>query len=106
LETIFFTNTGESILKAVFDSQGELVPFSQVKEVKVYKNAILSTICGSQTYELGANQYAEYQMYKMTSKTLQDDSSIRFVVEGTTHNLYEVRFHRINHRGDMSMTSF
>ena len=55
IETILFTNTGESILKAVFDRTGDLIPFKQVKELKVYKNAILSTILGAQTYETGTN---------------------------------------------------
>jgi hypothetical protein len=27
LETVVFTNTGESILKAVFDRSGDIVPF-------------------------------------------------------------------------------
>lgn len=47
LETIVFTNTGESILKAVFDKSGDLVPFKELKEKSVYKNALLSTIMGS-----------------------------------------------------------
>lgn len=55
IETILFTNTGESILKAVFDRTGDLIPFKQVKELKVYKNAILSTILGAQTYETETN---------------------------------------------------
>ena len=37
---------------------------------------------------------------------MQDDGSVRFIVEGTTHSLYELRFHKINHRGDMSIASF
>jgi len=41
----------------------------------------------------------------MLSK-VKDDSSVRFVVEGDSHCLFEVRFHRINHRDDISISSF
>ena len=44
-------------------------------------------------------------MQLMLSK-VKDDTSVRFVVEGDSHCLFEVRFHRINHRGDISISSF
>jgi hypothetical protein len=45
------------------------------------------------------------QVLPMLSK-VRDDTSVRFVVEGESHCLFEVRFHRINHRGDISISSF
>jgi len=47
----------------------------------------------------------DVQLQLMLSK-VKDDSSVRFVVEGDSHCLFEVRFHRINHRGDISISSF
>ena len=82
------------------------MPFKESKELKVYKNAILSTILGSQTYEIGSSHTTDYQFKRMMSKTMQDDSSVRFIIEGTSHIIYEMRFHRINHRGDISLASF
>ena len=31
---------------------------------------------------------------------------MRYVVEGDSHRLYELRFYKINHKGDVSMSSF
>lgn len=41
----------------------------------------------------------------MLGQTAQDDSSIRYVVEGDSHTVYEIRFHKISHRGDVSVSS-
>ena len=42
----------------------------------------------------------------MTSLTQHDNSSVRFIVEGDSHVLYEIRFHRINYHGDISTANF
>jgi hypothetical protein len=88
LETILFTNTGESILKIVTGDDGELIPFTSLNlktEVK-YKNAILSTNCfdNGEKYSIGQqnNRIEKFQRKMMMSKTAQDDSSVRFIVEG------------------------
>ena len=41
----------------------------------------------------------------MLSQTAQDDSSVRYIVEGDSHGLFEIRFHKISHRGDASAAS-
>jgi len=41
----------------------------------------------------------------MLSQTAQDDSSVRYIVEGDSHTVFEVRFHKISHRGDVSASS-
>jgi hypothetical protein len=41
----------------------------------------------------------------MLSQTAQDDSSVRYIVEGDSHTVFEVRFHRISHQGDISASS-
>lgn len=35
----------------------------------------------------------------------QNESSVQYIVEGEDHMLYEVRFHKINHRGDVNPCS-
>lgn len=42
----------------------------------------------------------------MVSSTAQDDSSARYIVEGEKHGLFEIRLHKLNYRGDVSLHSF
>jgi len=42
----------------------------------------------------------------LTTYTTYDDESVRFMVEGYTHNLYEVRFMRLNFKGDFSPIAY
>ena len=112
LETILFTNTGESVLKVVTGDDGELVPASglALKRAARYVNASVSNNCleDGARYDLGrtASRVEKFQRRMMMAETVQNDSSVRFVVEGATHTLFEIRFHKINHRGDLSLTGF
>ena len=112
LETILFTNTGESILKIVTGDDGELIPASKLalKRGAQYINASVSNngLEDGARYEPGrpATGVEKFQRKTMMAETIQNDSSVRFVVEGTTHTLFEIRFHKINHRGDLSLTGF
>jgi hypothetical protein len=45
------------------------------------------------------------QLELLTTSKAQAGSSVSFVVEGETHHLYEVRIHKIHHRGDVSVNS-
>ena len=38
--------------------------------------------------------------------TSSDNPSVHFIVEGDKHDIFEIRFHKINHRGDISLCSF
>lgn len=51
----------------------------------------------------GQREDAQFQL--MLSQTAQDDSSVRYIVEGDSHTVFEVRFHKISHRGDVSTSS-
>ena len=112
LETILFTNTGESVLKIVTGDDGELIPASSLvlKAGAQYVNASVSNNCleGGARYELGrtASRVEKFQRKMMLAETVQNDSSVRFVVEGTTHTLFEIRLHKINHKGDLSLAGF
>ena len=41
-----------------------------------------------------------------TVMTSSDNPSVHFIVEGDKHDIFEIRFHKINHRGDISLCSF
>ena len=51
----------------------------------------------------GQREDAQFQL--MLSQTAQDDSSVRYIVEGDSHTVFEVRFHKISHQGDVSASS-
>ena len=117
IETSLFTTAGDSILKVVFDSEGRLVPRSELKLLTSFKHSTLSghyrsdgkcrvddDHCLRPLFELEAGEQEIAQVQLITSRS-SDDSSVRFIVEGDSHTLFEMRFYRINHRGDISIQS-
>ena len=66
----------------------------------------MSRNCKESAFVLEKDGWRESAQVELLASKVSDDSSVRFVVEGETHELFEVRFHRINHRGDASSSSF
>ena len=52
IETILFLNTGESILRIVYDSKGDMIPFRNVKMLDSYKHVTLSANVNPEIFEL------------------------------------------------------
>ena len=46
---------------------------------------------------------AQYEL--MLASKAQGDSCVSFIAEGESHHLYEIRVHKIHHRGDVSIDS-
>lgn len=99
-------------MKVVTDNDGELIPFRNL-ELKIEAKFMNATVSNNlydngEKYLIGhqGNRMEKFQRKMMMSKTVQNDSSVRFIVESETNTLYEMRFHKINHRGDLSLSGF
>lgn len=106
LETCLFTTAGDSILRVVYDQEGRLIPRSELKLAEEYQHGLWSGHGRPRQYAITTealhSQREEAQFQLMLSQTAQDDSSIRYIVEGDSHGLFEIRFHKLSHRGDAS----
>jgi len=104
LETCLCTTAGEPILRVVYDRDGRLVPRHTLEEANPYAHCQLSGHYRLQQFRTSIDGQREAaQLELMLAPKAQSESSVSFIVEGETHHLYEVRIHKINHRGDVSI---
>jgi len=109
LETCLCTTAGESILRVVFDREGRLVPRHELREDEQHKytHCQLSGHYRPRQFALdpAEGQREAAQVELLLASRAQSDACVSFVVEGETHHLYEVRIHKVHHRGDVSVSS-
>ena len=104
LETCLCTTAGESILRVVYDREGRLVPRRGLTEASPFTHCVLSGHYRPQQYRTAYEGQREVaQLELLLAPKAQSESCVSYIVEGETHHLYEVRIHKINHRGDVSL---
>jgi hypothetical protein len=42
----------------------------------------------------------------ISALTFPENPCVHFIVEGDKHDIFEIRFYKLNHRGDVSLNSF
>jgi hypothetical protein len=42
----------------------------------------------------------------VSALTFSENPCVHFIVEGDKHDIFEIRFYKLNHRGDVSLNSF
>ena len=42
----------------------------------------------------------------ISTLAFSENPCVHFVVEGDKHDIFEIRFYKLNHRGDISLNSF
>ena len=42
----------------------------------------------------------------VSALTFSENPCVHFIVEGDKHDIFEIRFYKLNHRGDISLNSF
>ena len=96
-------------MRVVYDQEGRLIPRSELKLAEEYQHGLWSGHGRPRQYAITTaalhSQREEAQFQLMLSQTAQDDSSVRYIVEGDSHGLFEIRFHKLSHRGDASAAS-
>jgi hypothetical protein len=104
LETCLTTTAGESILRVVFDRDGQLVPREELVEVDQYAHCKVSAHCQSMKYNIsGAKSWREAAQFELLlSSRSATETSLSFVAEGESHHLYEVRVHKLHQRGEVA----
>jgi hypothetical protein len=105
LETCLCTTAGESMLRVVFDADGQLVPRQRLKERDPWPHCSRSAHLWPEQYDLGgADQPPDWreatQFELMLAAKAWGEQSLSFVAEGESHNLFEIRIHRLTQRGD------
>ena len=105
LEICLFTTTGTSTFIAIHDSKGDLV--SEDRLEANLTGAKMSSLCRPPRNVVAqpgqVDRYAEEPaILPIHTFSAQGDSSVQYIVESEEHVLYEIRFHRINHREDVN----
>jgi hypothetical protein len=42
----------------------------------------------------------------ISALTFPENPCVHFIVEGDKHDVFEIRFYKLNHRGDVSLNAF
>jgi len=108
IEMSLFTTAGESTFMAAYDDRGNLDRNRDFDRQKNIDHVNMSKLWQRSEY----NNKSELEMAErepsilpMHTFSAAEDSSVRYIVESDEHSLYEMRFHKINHRGDISACS-
>lgn len=103
LEHILFTTSGESILRVVYDENGDLIPFSRLEEQNVNHQCVLSANYTKNKYKREINGQVEMTQFEMMiNLNTQNEGCTSFIMEGDSHKLYEVRIHKVLAQNDIS----
>lgn len=107
IETCLCTTAGESILRVVYDKEGNLVPTADLEEVDQYRHCKVSAHLQPSKYVTsGADKPAHWreaaQFEMLLGSRAAADTCISFVAEGESHHLYEIRIHKLHQRGEVA----
>ena len=82
------------------------MPRDKLRARATYPHCTVSGNCRPNHFELEVDSHREDAQYELMLTKSSDNSSVRFVAEGDSHCLYEVRLHRIGQSAEASLSAF
>lgn len=109
IEICLFTTAGESTFVAMYDNKDNLVRDREALDEHI-AHVKMSSLCRpprnlAARFGQIENYTEEPSILPIHTFAAQNESSVQYIVESEEHTLYEVRFHKINHRGDVNPNS-